>query len=134
MKKTVHVMVGVIWGKADKAKSILLAKRPDHLHQGGLWEFPGGKLEQGEEPRDALSRELKEELDIELLAASPLMDVSHDYGDKAVFLDIWQVDDFKGQEQGLEDQELRWVPLAELDQYAFPAANVAIVERLQQLL
>lgn len=134
MKKTVHVMVGVIWGKADKAKSILLAKRPDHLHQGGLWEFPGGKLEQGEEPRDALSRELKEELDIELLAASPLMDVSHDYGDKAVFLDIWQVDDFKGQEQGLEGQKLRWVPLAELDQYAFPAANVAIVERLQQLL
>ena len=134
MKKTVHVMVGVIWGKADKAKSILLAKRPDHLHQGGLWEFPGGKLEQGEEPRDALSRELKEELDIELLAANPLMDVSHDYGDKAVFLDIWQVNDFKGQEQGLEDQELRWVPLAELDQYAFPAANVAIVERLQQLL
>jgi len=134
MKKTVHVMVGVIWGKADKAKSILLAKRPDHLHQGGLWEFPGGKLEQGEEPRDALSRELKEELGIELLAASPLMDVSHDYGDKAVFLDIWQVDDFKGQEQGLEGQKLRWVPLAELDQYAFPAANVAIVERLQQLL
>ena len=127
-------MVGVIWGKADKAKSILLAKRPDHLHQGGLWEFPGGKLEQGEEPRDALSRELKEELDIELLAASPLMDVSHDYGDKAVFLDIWQVNDFKGQEQGLEDQELRWVPLAELDQYAFPAANLAIVERLQQML
>lgn len=127
-------MVGVIWGKADKAKSILLAKRPDHLHQGGLWEFPGGKLEQGEKPRDALSRELKEELGIELLAASPLMDVSHDYGDKAVFLDIWQVNDFKGQEQGLEDQELRWVPLAELDQYAFPAANVAIVERLQQLL
>lgn len=134
MKKTVHVMVGVIWGKADKAMSILLAKRPDHLHQGGLWEFPGGKLEQGEEPRDALSRELKEELDIELLAASPLMDVSHDYGDKAVLLDIWQVSDFTGQEQGLEGQELRWVPLAELDQYAFPAANVAIVERLQQLL
>ncbi|WP_299771768.1 8-oxo-dGTP diphosphatase MutT [uncultured Pseudoteredinibacter sp.] len=134
MKKTVHVMVGVIWGKSERAKSILLAKRPDHLHQGGLWEFPGGKLEQGEEPRDALSRELKEELDIELLAASPLMDVSHDYGDKAVFLDIWQVNDFKGQEQGLEGQELRWVPLVELDQYAFPAANVAIVERLQQLL
>ncbi|MCV6622549.1 MAG: 8-oxo-dGTP diphosphatase MutT [Cellvibrionaceae bacterium] len=134
MRKTVHVMVGVIWGKADKAKSILLAKRPDHLHQGGLWEFPGGKLEQGEEPCDALSRELKEELDIELLAASPLMDVSHDYGDKAVLLDIWQVNDFTGKEQGLEGQELRWVPLAELDQYAFPAANVAIVERLQQLL
>ncbi|MBB6522718.1 8-oxo-dGTP diphosphatase MutT [Pseudoteredinibacter isoporae] len=128
MKKMVHVMVGVIWGEEQQ---ILLAKRPEHLHQGGLWEFPGGKLEAGEEALSGLSRELQEELDIEVLEASPLMDVKHDYGDKQVFLDIWQVSRFKGEARGVEGQLLRWVPLAELDQYEFPAANATIVERLK---
>lgn len=129
MKKTVHVMVGVIWGQDQQ---ILLAKRPEHLHQGGLWEFPGGKLEAGEEALTGLSRELQEELAIDVLEASPLMEVKHDYGDKQVFLDIWQVTQFKGDAVGAEGQLLRWVPLSELNQYEFPAANVAIIERLQE--
>ncbi|WP_353407722.1 8-oxo-dGTP diphosphatase MutT [Pseudoteredinibacter isoporae] len=128
MKKQIHVMVGVIWGQNQE---ILLAKRPEHLHQGGLWEFPGGKLEAGEEALLGLSRELREELAIEVTRASPLMEVKHDYGDKQVFLDIWQVTEFEGEARGVEGQELRWVPLSELEQYEFPAANVAIIERLQ---
>lgn len=127
-KKTVHVMVGVIVGPGEL---ILLAKRPDHLHQGGLWEFPGGKLEQNEKPLAGLGRELREELAIDVIEASPFMEVRHDYGDKDVFLDIWTVTQFSGEPQGAEGQQLQWVPLASLDQFEFPAANASIVERLQ---
>lgn len=128
MSKLIHVMVGVIWGEGDQ---ILIAKRPDHLHQGGRWEFPGGKLEVGEDPALGLARELAEELGIEVEASTPWMQISHDYPEKSVLLDIWQVSAFNGTARGVEGQKIRWVPLAELGQYEFPEANKDIVARLQ---
>jgi 8-oxo-dGTP diphosphatase len=114
---------------------ILIAKRPDHLHQGGLWEFPGGKVDQGESPRQALLRELQEELDINVTIAEPMMQLSHDYTDKQVLLDIWKVTGFEGQARGVEGQECRWVALTEIvadnSEYQFPAANRAILARLK---
>ncbi len=127
----VHVAVGVI---LDAQRNVLLTRRADNAHQGGLWEFPGGKVEPGEALEDALARELREELGIEMGRTSPLLEVRHDYGDKAVFLDIHVVWEFEGTAHGLEDQPLAWVPVGELSNYRFPAANEPIVVAVKELL
>lgn len=120
--------VGVL---SDAAGRVLLSRRHVNAHQGGLWEFPGGKVERGETVPAALARELAEELSVQVHSATPLMQVSHDYGDKRVLLDVWQVQRFSGQPTGLEGQALRWVAPRQLAELEFPAANLAIVEVLQ---
>ena len=131
----VHVAVGVILN--SQQNQILIAKRPDHLHQGGLWEFPGGKVSLGETIEQALARELFEEIGISNIKAKPLMHILHDYPDKKVFLDIWLIDQFSGQAQGKEGQQCQWVSLQDLlggqSDYQFPEANQAILEKLKSL-
>nr|WP_082353800.1 Nudix family hydrolase [Marinagarivorans algicola] len=124
--QVVHVAVGAI----VKDGQVLLAKRALHQHQGGLWEFPGGKVETGETLVQALARELLEELDIQVLSTEALIQIQHDYGDKQVLLDVLRVTDFKGEPKGQEGQPLEWVPLSQLTEYAFPAANTPIVNAL----
>lgn len=109
---------------------ILIARRADHLHQGGLWEFPGGKVEKGETHHQSLVRELQEEINITITSASPMMQISHDYIDKSVTLDIWKVIEFEGNPEGAEGQEIRWVSMDELRDYDFPAANQPILQKL----
>ena len=121
--KRIHVMAAVI----ERGDHILIARRPDHVHQGGKWEFPGGKLEQGDDPVRGLRRELQEELGIELVAAGPLIRISHDYPDKQVLLDVWRVTGFSGEPVGREGQQVRWVTRDALVEFEFPAANVPIV-------
>lgn len=120
----VHVVAGVI---VDEAQRVLLARRGAHRHQGGLWEFPGGKREPGETSLAALVRELDEEVGVQVERARPLIRVRHDYPDKAVLLEIWRVGAFRGTPHGREGQPVEWVTADELPQRAFPAANVPIV-------
>lgn len=127
MSKQVHVAVGVI---ENNAKQILLAKRHAHLHQGGKWEFPGGKVESGETTSQALIRELKEEVDLCVSSTTPMMEIHHDYGDKKVILDIHWVTDFSGLANGVEGQEVQWVAKKDLASFEFPAANKAIVDKI----
>ncbi|WP_444930050.1 8-oxo-dGTP diphosphatase MutT [Microbulbifer sp. SSSA002] len=124
MSKVVHVAVGVVIREDGK---ILIARRPDHLHMGGRWEFPGGKVEQGESVQDALYRELLEEVAIELQELRPLVEIRHDYPEKTVLLDTWQVTQFAGEALGREQQEIKWVSVDELDKFHFPDANQAII-------
>lgn len=126
MSDLIHVAAAAIIADGK----VLIAKRPDHLHQGGLWEFPGGKLEQGETVTQALVRELKEELGITIKPERPLIRVAHDYGDKKVLLDVWRVSWFEGEPRGCEGQALAWVSVAELKQKQFPAANQAVITAL----
>ena len=115
----------------DPQGRVLITRRHDHQHQGGLWEFPGGKLEPGEMPREGLARELYEEVGIRVTAARPLIRVSHDYSDRSVLLDVWRVDAFTGEAHGREQQPFAWVAPDELSTYQFPAANKAIVAAVQ---
>ncbi len=123
-----HVAAAVI---PDHAGNILIARRADHRHQGGLWEFPGGKIEAGEPVEVALARELEEELGIGVIKARPLIRIPHDYGDKRVLLDVWRVEAFEGEPHGREGQPVRWVRAERMSDYAFPAANKPIVTAAQ---
>lgn len=125
--KKVHVAVGVVFNNEGE---ILLSKRAQHLHQGGLWEFPGGKVEQGETVLDALVREFQEEVNITIEHAEPLLIIEHDYGDKHVVLDVWQSASFSGVAKSNENQLIEWVKPSQLDQYEFPEANKAIIAHL----
>ena len=131
MSKVVHVAVGVI---VNAQQQILIALRPDDSHQGGLWEFPGGKVEQGETIQQALIRELQEELGIVAQRFAALTEIHHDYGDKAVHLDVWWVHEFSGEPQGREGQPLQWLAAAELSRYDFPKANQPIIAAVMQSL
>lgn len=115
----------------DEQNRLLIAKRPDHLHQGGLWEFPGGKIENGESVKQALAREVKEELGIEVIDSNPLISIPYQYSDRSVLLHVWLVGQFKGEPQGREKQEVRWVAQESLREYTFPAANRTIISALQ---
>ena len=110
---------------------VLLALRPTHLHQGGLWEFPGGKVEAGEDVHTALARELHEELGVAVSRARPLIRIPHCYPDKAVLLDVWRVDDFSGEAHGRENQRLEWVAVNRLRDKDFPAANLSVITALE---
>ena len=121
----IHVAAAAIF---DDQRRVLLSKRPAHVHQGGLWEFPGGKLEEGETLEQGLRRELQEELGITPAHARPLIRIAHDYPDKSVLLDVWRVDGFHGVPHGLEGQQIQWVPVDQFPSYAFPAANLPILK------
>ncbi|KTD98339.1 8-oxo-dGTP diphosphatase MutT [Pseudoalteromonas sp. H71] len=125
--KIINVAVGVI----KKNNAIFICKRANEQHQGGLWEFPGGKVEASESVFAALKRELIEEVGITIHSSSQLMVIEHDYGDKCVRLDIHVVSNFSGQAHGAEGQPSEWVNISELTNYDFPAANAEIIEKLQ---
>lgn len=128
MSRRVHVAAAVI---RDVSGCVLLARRPLDKHQGGLWEFPGGKVEAGESVEQALARELDEELGIRVTHARPLIQISHDYPDKQVLLDVWLVEAFEGQPHGAEGQPLVWVAPHALSDYEVPLANTPIVRAAQ---
>jgi 8-oxo-dGTP diphosphatase len=125
--KRIHVVAAVI----ECGDEVLIARRPDHVHQGGKWEFPGGKLEAGESAADGLVREIHEELGISVTASQPLIRIAHDYPDKQVLLDVWRVTAFAGEPTGVEGQDIRWVARNALRNFEFPAANVPIVAAVQ---
>lgn len=127
--KQVHVAVGVILANGQ----VFLTKRALDVHQGGKWEFPGGKVEKNETIGEALHRELQEEVAIDTLSCTPLITIEHDYGDKKVKLDVFVVDNFQGEPSAQEGQEEAWFEVSELNELDFPEANKAIVEALQKL-
>lgn len=124
----VHVAVAVI---PDSRGRVLVSKRHVDSHQGGYWEFPGGKVESGESVLDALKREIREELGLVIKQAFPLKKISHHYDDKFVLLDIYLVSEFEGQPSGLEGQLVKWQAIDALQQSDFPAANAGIIKTIQ---
>lgn len=131
--KIIHVAVGVI---KNISGEVLIAKRAEHQHQGGLWEFPGGKVEAGETVAQALQRELQEEvgLDCKLDEMSPLIQIPFHYSDKSVYLDVYEVVESQldgySNATGKEGQSIAWVNQSQLSEYDFPAANIAILNAL----
>lgn len=135
MTTPVQVAVAAI---VNSENEVLTSFRPEHVHQGGLWEFPGGKVEKGESIEQALHREIDEELKFVIHSTRPLITLEHCYPDKTVCLHVWRVDDFSSRENnivdamtGAEGQALKWQPIDTLCVDDFPAADKAIITALQ---
>jgi 8-oxo-dGTP diphosphatase len=114
----------------DERGRVLIAQRPAGKHMGGYWEFPGGKIAPGESGEQALTRELAEELGVALHRCHPLLQLRHDYPDRVVELDVYEVDDYDGEPSGLEAQALKWVAAAELGAQGLLPADRPIIEVL----
>ena len=123
----VTVVVGIL---IDGVGRVLVTRRAPDAHQGGLWEFPGGKVEEDENLLEALARELREELGVLVETTQELMALEHDYGDKRVRLDVHRVTRWTGEPRGLEGQPLAWKRPEQIRDWAFPVANRPILERL----
>ncbi|MBY8141997.1 8-oxo-dGTP diphosphatase MutT [Vibrio fluvialis] len=126
--KRIHIVAGIIFNQ-DKSQ-IFITKRPDNLHKGGFWEFPGGKVEAGESIEQALTRELDEEIGIEVTQQAPFEHLEYDYPEKSLKFDFMLVTAFYHQPYGREGQQGEWVNVAELTNYTFPEANVPVLERV----
>ena len=115
---------------------ILLAKRPDNAQMGGLWEFPGGKIEPNETPETALVRELKEELGIDTHESclAPLSFSSHQYSEFQILLLLYICRKWRGSPRAFSASELKWVFAKDLRGYSMPKANKEFVSHLQDLL
>ncbi|MGH8584280.1 MAG: Nudix family hydrolase [Gammaproteobacteria bacterium] len=128
MTPELHIAVGLLYNERGE---VLIAQRRPEADQGGLWEFPGGKIEPGEDCAAALVRELAEELGIEVRDQRPVLKVRHAYPDRSVCLDCRRVIQWEGAPYGREGQPLRWVAPEHLDTYRFPAADRPIIRALQ---
>jgi A/G-specific adenine glycosylase len=120
--------VAVIWGE----QGILIDRRPQSGLLGGLWEFPGGKIEPGETVEDCIVREIREELGIEIAVGDRLITIDHAYTHFRVTLNVFHCRYVSGEPQAIECDEVRWVSPDALDQYPFPKANVQIIEAIRQ--
>jgi A/G-specific adenine glycosylase len=128
-KEKIQVSIAVL----RRGSEVFIQKRPNTGLMAGLWEFPGGKVEQGESPEEALRRELKEELDVHVDALEHLLTIPHAYTRFQVQLHCFSAE-FKGDIPHLKSAvEGRWVPVHELGEFAFPAANLRLIEFLSVL-
>ena len=128
LKSIIAVAIGVITQANNR---VFIAKRPEKTVQSGLWEFPGGKIEEGESAYQALVRELEEELGIQTINANPWLSIPYRLSDKQdLHLHCFQVDSFTGTPYGKEGQITRWIDYADLTAYLFPKPNRLLIDEL----
>ena len=124
-----EVAAGILFDSTDR---ILITERLGDGPFHGLWEFPGGKIAPGESAAEALSRELAEELGIEVTASEPFMNLRHEYDDRIVTIAFFIVSQWNSEPVGREGQQLRWVPRASLDADELLPADIPVVTALRQ--
>lgn len=127
----VHKQIGVALISNQQGK-ILIDRRKTQGEMGGLWEFPGGKIEVGETIEECIKREIKEELGIEIIVGNHVVTISHRYEKFIVTLYVHDCQHLSGEPQALECDEILWVKSSELNQYQFPQANTQIIDILQK--
>jgi A/G-specific adenine glycosylase len=123
------IAVGLVF---DDEGRLLIQRRPDEGLLGGLWEFPGGKQEEGESMEEACRREVREELGIEMVDVEPFYTLSHAYSHFKITLHAFRGRLADGPPRAREDQPWQWVPADALDDYAFPRANRRLIEELER--
>ncbi|HMD29663.1 MAG TPA: NUDIX domain-containing protein [Steroidobacteraceae bacterium] len=124
----IHVVAGAVIDAEDR---VLIAQRPPGKHLAGGWEFPGGKLRSGEDRRAGLTRELREEIGIEIRTPRPLLRLLHTYPFGQVSLDVWVVRHYLGEPQALDGQALRWCTMSELESTELLPADAPVIAALR---
>ena len=122
------VVAALIW-QGDK---FMICQRPAHKARGLLWEFVGGKVEPGESKAEALIRECREELDVTVAPGEVFMEVAHEYPDLVVRLTLFNALIAEGTPRLLEHNDLRWITVAQIDQYDFCPADESILAALKE--
>ena len=124
-------VIDVAAGLVFRNRKLLITKRFPEAHLGGLWEFPGGKREQGETFKNCLTRELAEELGIEVRVGELVEALTHDYRDKHVHLRFFKCEWKANEPEPLGCEECRWITRQELKNFEFPAADALLLKKLQ---
>ena len=130
MKPSMRVVAAAL---LDDAGRVLIAQRPEGKHMAGWWEFPGGKVSDGESDPDALVRELREELGVETRPEAHVMTLTHEYPDRTIDLVLWRASLVRGTPRGLDGQQLKWVDCQSLGNERLLPADAPFVEALQLL-
>ena len=125
-------MVDVVAALIRDGERFLICKRPAHKARALMWEFPGGKVEAGERPRDALIRECMEELDVTLDVGGLYMQVTHEYPDIQIRLSLYEAVIASGQLRGKEHEALCWILPREIPDFEFCPADVDIIDRIRR--
>jgi 8-oxo-dGTP diphosphatase len=135
-KKPTHTSVWVAAGVVIEDRTVLLSQRRSGTHLAGAWEFPGGKVEAGEDPRETARRELREELSIEVVVGEILDVAYHVYDDKAVTLMFFHASRTAASEapRAIEVADVKWTPLSELQRLAFPPADAVVLRKVISIL
>lgn len=134
MNAPVNPEVRAVVGILKRNGKLLVSQRPEGKPYSGYWEFPGGKIEASESSREALKRELHEELGIEVINAKLWFQHSHAYPDKTVFLEMWLVTEFNGEPHGKENQPLKWATLSEIVDLRLLEGNWPILDKIKTLM
>jgi len=127
--KTLQISVGII---RNAQGEVFITQRAADAHMANKKEFPGGKIEAGETPEQALVRELEEEVGIKVNTAQPFDKLEYAYADRHITLWVYLVESWEGEPWGREGQPGSWIPQAALNADDFPPANAAIIARLNQ--
>jgi mutator protein MutT len=122
--------VEVVAAIIRRAEKILITRRGDHVHLAGLWEFPGGKVEDGESLRSALQREIREELGVDVRVDDEFFTVEHEYPTKSVRLHFFNCTILQGEPRPLDVADLQWVEPAALPDFEFPPADLELIRKL----
>jgi 8-oxo-dGTP diphosphatase len=130
VRTAVRVVAAVL---RKRTGELLIAQRPEGKPLAGRWEFPGGKVDGGESELEALRRELREELGVEVAAARPFMRVNATYPEREIELSLWIVEAFSGNPRALDGQRLKWVAPAALNAEDILEADRPFIEALQSL-
>ena len=125
-------MIPVVAALIVRDGRLLIARRPEGKHMAGRWEFPGGKLECGESPEEAIEREIREELAAEIRAGRVYQAIAYSYPEKDVLLLFYAASIVSGEPRPVEEAEIRWITLEELDEYTFAPVDAMLVERLKR--
>ncbi|MBX9808882.1 8-oxo-dGTP diphosphatase MutT [Candidatus Gracilibacteria bacterium] len=125
-------MIAVTAAIISRDNKLLIAKRGEGKHLSGFWEFPGGKIEEGENPKDCLKREINEELGVDIKVGDYFMTNEHSYGEKRISLAAFHCEIISGNIELHDHDEIKWVTISELEQYIFAPADIPFINKLKE--